>query len=329
MMKIIAHGDADGICSAALVLMVPLFKKLNPEIFFSHPTGLSHDLANVNEDLIILDIAQDRKHWSYAQAELERISKKNNVIFIDHHEIIGEMPKDVEFYNKEGISATELTYKFFRDDMPESADLTACIGAICDYMIDSPLMKDLMIRFEKRALFLDAGLLAQSLYPLSRDYQAKREITVNLSNFLAPVEMELITKNAIEYSIIEKHERGKIIKSYDRLKNIAFIRNPKASRSKAAHWIMGDSGLTVGLVITDHFTKKDKVDFVIRGRDLIDLRKVVPSIAEKYGGTAGGHSNACGARIPKIHLDAFLEDFDNAISLILKTNNLNNTNGKK
>ena len=34
-----------------------------------------------------------------------------------------------------------------------------CIGAICDYMDNTPLMQELIIQFERRGLFLDAGLL--------------------------------------------------------------------------------------------------------------------------------------------------------------------------
>ena len=37
----------------------------------------------------------------------------------------------------------------------------ACIGAICNSMDNTPLMQELMIQFERRGLFLDAGLLSQ------------------------------------------------------------------------------------------------------------------------------------------------------------------------
>ena len=316
-MIICTHGDADGICAAALVLSTKSISKLNPRLFFSHPTGLSHDLAQFDDDLIILDIAIDIKHSPFITRELERISQTHKVLYIDHHELIESLPDRVEYYAEENISTTELCYRYFYKEIEESNDIIAAIGAICDYFTDSPMMEELMIQFEKRALYLEAGLLAQGLYPISRNYELKRQIVLKFAKGTYPSEIDFLTQNAIEYSISEKYERDRVLKEYKTLNNIAYIENPKSSRSKAAHWVMGHTRLAIGIAITTHFAKKDKVDLVIRGRGLFDLRRVIPNLAIKYGGTGGGHKNACGARIPGENLMAFLQELDDYISNLL------------
>ena len=97
-MIICTHADADGICAAALVLSAKSISKLNPRLFFSHPTGLSHDLSQFDDDIILLDIAIDIKHWLFTKRELERISAIHKVLYIDHHELSEPLPERVEYY---------------------------------------------------------------------------------------------------------------------------------------------------------------------------------------------------------------------------------------
>jgi single-stranded-DNA-specific exonuclease len=316
-MIICTHGDADGICAAALVLSCKSISKNAPRIYFSHPIGLSHDLAQFDEDIIILDIAIDLKHWSFTKRELERLSEVHKVLYVDHHELPEPLPEKVEYYGEENISTTELCFRYFYKEIHESNEIIAAIGAICDYFIDSPLMEEIMIQFEKRALFLEAGLLAQGLYPISHNYNLKRQLILKFAEGTYPSEIDFLTKGAIEYSISEKYERERVLKEYKTLNNIAYIENPKSSRSKAAHWVMGHTRLAIGIAITSHYVKNDKVDLVIRGRDLFDLRRVIPNLAIKHGGTGGGHKNACGARIPQENLKAFLQELDDYIGDLL------------
>ena len=52
------------------------------------------------------------------------------------------------------------------------------------------------------------------------------------------------------------------------------------------------------------------VDITIRGWRKLDLRTFIPAIAIKMGGSAGGHANAVGCRIPQKNLKLFLRVLD-------------------
>ena len=75
---------------------------------------------------------------------------------------------------------------------------------------------------------------------------------------------------------------------------------------------MAHSFKTVGIAIVDR-KKSNMVDLSIRGRNLVELNKVVPEIAKLIGGSGGGHKNAVGTRIPSNKVDLFLKKLDEKI----------------
>ena len=77
---------------------------------------------------------------------------------------------------------------------------------------------------------------------------------------------------------------------------------------------MGDSGAMLGISIRKINHKRNLADITIRGRNLIDLRQIIPPIANSLGGSAGGHSNAIGVRIPDRNILMFLRAVDNKLS---------------
>jgi RecJ-like exonuclease len=311
MTVIITHGDADGICSAALVKMTP--KHRNDNVIFSHPMGLEHDLPKIDEDLIVLDIAIDLRSYSKVYPILDILSQKYSVLYLDHHGLPGPLPPKVEFYNDERVGTTELAYRYFYNDLPKFADRIACIGSICDYCDDTPVIKELMYCFERRSLFLDAGLLAQGLRDIGSSYDAKRELVEEFALGKYPCELKELTRAALKVTQDDKDARKLVLQMYETGKRIAWVISPPASKSKSAHWIMGDSGKMLGVTVNFHKSKEDLADITIRGRDMVDLREIIPRLAQNLGGSGGGHKNAIGCRIPRFHLESFLKILDKTL----------------
>jgi RecJ-like exonuclease len=319
MTIIITHGDADGICAAAIVKMTPEHHK--DEVFFSHPMGLLSDLSNVkiqSSDLILLDIAIDQRAYSEIIPILERIGSKYTIIYLDHHDLPGPLPSCVKMMRDptNQASATELAFRFFYSELPVTADRITCIGAICDYCDDTPLIKELMHRFERRTLFLDAGIMSQGMSNFQRNYDFRRKLVEEFAKGRYPCEISELTNGAIKLTQEDKKSRSEVIKMYEKGEKIAWVFNPPASKSKAAHWIMGDSGKLVGITVNIHQYKPDIADITIRGRNVVDLRPIIPKIAQTMGGSGGGHENAIGCRIPRDKLDTFLKIFDRTLSAL-------------
>ena len=231
MTTILSHGDADGLCSAALIKMTDRFK--DARVIFTHPIGLAHDLRDVDEEVVIADIALDMRAYNEIYAELEAISSRYPVLYIDHHRPYGPLPSNVEFIYREEACSSELVFRYFYDELPKIAMRFACIGAICDYMDETPLIQELIIYFERGSLFLDAGLLSQGLNADQRNYDYLRHLVTLFSEGIQPSEIPELVKNAITISREDKLNRHKVLHMYQSGKQIAWIENPPASKSKA------------------------------------------------------------------------------------------------
>ncbi len=315
MTIIFTHLDADGVCSAALIKMIKKYS--NAQVFFTHPAGLGHDIKGVEDDLIICDIALDKRSYNKTYSRLEKISKTYSIHYFDHHSMPGPLPPAVINIHNERVSATEIVYRYFYHELPEYADHIALLGAICDYLDNTPLMQEMLHHYERRSLFLDAGLLAQGLMKSNSGsrYDTLRNVVKRLSKGEFPCDIKFLAEGALKVSRREKEIRKKIITLYKKRENFAYIINPPfGSRSKIAYWILGHSGLYLGLTIRYLKSKPNLVDITIRGRYLVDLKMIIPPIVQKFDGSAGGHTNALGCRLLKDKLDQFLDLLDIKLS---------------
>src|SRR3989304_4283602 len=107
-MQIIAHEDADGICSAALARMTDPTSR----VFFSRPCSLLHDLDQMDtkRDLAVLDLALCELVKEQIVSRLSRWGGK--VLYIDHHpDTATSFPRQssVEIIFGD-VSASELTF---------------------------------------------------------------------------------------------------------------------------------------------------------------------------------------------------------------------------
>ena len=86
---IFTHGDSDGVASAAITIAAFKEKYDDIRVYFSHPAGLYGDLNEFyssESDLVVLDIALSELHLSSLLEKFEQINRKNNLIYIDHHQ---------------------------------------------------------------------------------------------------------------------------------------------------------------------------------------------------------------------------------------------------
>ncbi len=71
MVVILAHGDGDGVSSAAIVKMVPEYN--DARLVFSHPSGINQDLRGIKEDFIVVDITLDERIYKEIFKKIENL----------------------------------------------------------------------------------------------------------------------------------------------------------------------------------------------------------------------------------------------------------------
>ncbi len=306
---IFTHGDADGLCAGAIALAA----NPNAHVFFTHPYGLEGDLgeAKKTDRIIICDIAISESHLTRLLRLFSDIADEGDLTYIDHHplpenvseeEIPGKVVHSLE------SSASELTYMFFRSGLDQMHARTAIMGAIGDYLDDTPVIKHLLERWDKRTLYFESGLLIQGIEGQKRNHELKRSIVANLANNLPPSFDRRLVELAIQNTHLEEIAIRELRGKFKTWGKVAYTLNFPFSLGKTATYVRGLADALVGVAGEE---RRNMIDMSLRAcSQEIDLNRILRRIAPKLGGSGGGHPNAAGARIPKENFKVFLKELD-------------------
>jgi len=302
-MQVIAHEDADGICSAALVRMT------NPasRVFFSKPCGLIHDLDQMDtkRDLMVLDLA-------LCEVAKEQIVRKlsqwrGKVVYIDHHpDTAISFPRQSSVEVITGtVSASELTFTHLAPGLRREAERVMLMGAIGDYADLTPFCLDRLNRWDKRSVFLQAGFLCGALEVTRTDHEFHRQIVDLLASCRPPCEDNRIVTSAVKASELEESFRQRVEKDAKRLGRIGVVYDLDGPAGKGATYAAAATAVSVGAYV-DKDIRRGVADISFRVIDRsVDLNRILRAVAPKLGASGGGHAEACGARVPLDKLDQF------------------------
>ncbi len=301
ILTILAHGDSDGVCSAALALasLKDDYNKFN--IIFTHPVGLLEDFTSLARgDVVIVDVALSEHNIRELKAALNNY-RHGSITYIDHH------PKPLSLNLKElhiniihsiTSSASELTFKYYTEFGKLSRDYEriALYGAIGDYLDETPWVKKTLERWDKRQIYFEAGVLIQGLEGSRRMYDFKRHVVEHLSKNKRPSQLgELVVKALVEASNNEMLYEW-IKHNVNVEENVAYVIDPPGSLGIAAVYARGVTGREVGIAAE---RRNDLMVMSLRaGKKSIDLNKFLRQVTAYLGGSGGGHPHAAGCRIP-------------------------------
>ena len=301
---ILAHGDADGVTSAAIAKSI----YRAAEVYFTHPVGLLGDLREFalgKELVIIQDIAIDERNLE----ELLQLlgSMDSRIIYIDHHPDNGAVDRlkstGVTVVHEEGASAAELSYRFLNP--PREMSRVAVYGAIGDHMMSTPWYLEMLETWDVKTLFFEAGTLVLALEAIGRNYEEKRKLVQYLAeNKLPSQDPQLVEKAALQ-SRLNEELRLRVAKEATVLGNVAYIIDPGGSLGTAAFYARVEKNVKVGVTVEK---RKDLCVMSLRSTSQVDLNTLLRKIAVELGGHGGGHRQAAGARIPCSNLGSFLEE---------------------
>lgn len=306
---IFTHGDSDGICAGALALAA--FP--DSPIYFTNAVSILADLENAvgYDRAVICDIAINIPSSARLKERIDLLSAETEVVYLDHHPLPEGFSADWLISNVSS-SASEMTYRHFKDILSSDLSRVALYGAIGDYRDDSLGIYNMVQNWDKRSLYYQAGTLSQGIEIGRRDYDWKRYLVMQLAKNVQPSDIPVLASNAIKASQLEDELRLNVKKDVLRLNNISYVIDQKACMSKAAIYARVYGGTPVGMS-AEFRNHRDVYDFSLRAVGDINLNLLVSRIAAKYGGNAGGHPLAAGGRVSAGRLKEFLKDLDDAI----------------
>jgi single-stranded-DNA-specific exonuclease len=303
---ILAHLDADGVCSAAIAKTAYPDAKVEFAVAGDLPSKL-HGLSGYDR-LIILDLRPNKEQMEEVKQLLSKISKTCKIIYIDHHPFPkGMTRKDLAacdtIVHGTNASTSELALKFFKP--PPSLEFIAALGAIGDYQDRTPLMEKLLERLGTRKCYPEALYLDRALKVVDDSF--RRRMTEELASGKWPQETsvakEYAKKVVRQRKMVEKHIREKYrrVCSY-----VLFVGDvPLEATSLAAELLVELLGAEVGIAscrMDDHL----RLSARRRWESDIRLDELMSECASAVGGFGGGHIGASGGKIPAEKLEDFL-----------------------
>lgn len=235
---VISHFDTDGISSATI--MIKALKRLDKKFSIKILKGLEDSyIQNLPKDklIIFLDLASNSLN-AIKDANLKK------VFIIDHHEIIQEIPEEMEIINpelhtKQKLSSSSLVYLFCKELDETNKDLAklAVLGMVGDLLekdiskLNNHILDDGEIK-KRRGL-----LIYPSTRPINKtlEYSSKPFIPGVTGDSQGVIELlrevGLMPKDGKFKSIIEMNDD-----EMERLVTAIMLRNPKAKYKE----IIGD-----------------------------------------------------------------------------------------
>ena len=297
-LTIIAHGDSDGVCSAALAVAALRDEYPAILVYFSHPADLVKDLREfARGDVIIVDIAVSESHASEL-AEFMR-SYSGEITYIDHHPgplefSVKELPARV--FHEEGASASELTYRYFSSRLSREYSRVALYGAIADYLDQTEWVKSTLSMWDKRIVYFESGVLSQALEHSRKMHDFKRRVVAYLSENRLPSQNSELLVRAVQQAAQNEELLHWVEKNVEVEGAVAYVIDPPGSLGIAATLAKGLTGSLIGVAAERRGRTYVMSLRAVKGA--IDLNKVLRSVVKRLGGTGGGHPEAAGARIP-------------------------------
>jgi single-stranded-DNA-specific exonuclease len=310
---ILTHGDSDGLCAGALALAA------NPDspLFFTNAVSVLADLGQAKgfDSVVVCDIAVNIPTAPKLKAMVDDLARDAEVIYIDHHPLPESFRADWLISDLES-SASEMTYRYFRNDLPMDMSRVALYGAIGDYRDNSESIHTMVQDWDKRSLYYQAGTLSQGIEIGRRDYEFKRWLVTQLSKNVQPSDIDILAKNAVIASRHENELRKKVARDVISMRNISYVLDQNTCMSKAAIYARVYGRTPVGLS-AEYRENRDCYDFSLRAIGDLNMNLIISRTTAKFGGSGGGHPLAVGGRVPADKLKYFLKELDETVTAAL------------
>ena len=316
--------DVDGISSAALIKIafdvntIVLLDYANMIKTLRSMVSSIHDGTNKIDQLFICDLGLSKKNENEFVKILKEITEaKCKVTYIDHHDLDKKILADLKrngvklVHSTDECTSIHIYNKYKRKFSSYSAFLAAA-AALTDYLEARPIASNLVSRFDRQFLMLEATALSYMISSSQHDIDFLMKIVDDLSQEKYPHDIEGGFLRA------ERHARKvlSVVKSIEDSirvgKNLAYVQiNSELPSSMVVNFVLGASGKPVALV---YKIKEDINSCIIsiRGSNecKVHLGRIVNNLSSTLSGSGGGHEKACGAVIPKEKFSEFIKQLD-------------------
>lgn len=303
--------DVDGLASGSMSVAAT-----GGELILSEYEDMIDNLRKVPDDadrVVVTDLGADSADFPEFLREMRRIARHAEVTYIDHHYMSGQAKDKLR---KAGIHvvhnvrecASMLTYKTFKDQLPERARLNALCGAVTDYMDDTPMARRLMEKGDRQFVLLEATMLSLALGNRADEDGYPEMIASELSKMKKhPHEIAGVPEAAVKQLDREAALGEEVKAGGAKLGRLAYMLTTQYSTGSVAKLLIGAFDVPVGVSMKERTPGWYEVSLRGTSECRVHLGRTIAKVASRLGGSGGGHAKAAGCRVPVSKFDQMLK----------------------
>jgi RecJ-like exonuclease len=305
--------DVDGVASAALVVAA-----LGGTFGLTDYDDLLKEIENIpasTTGVTICDLGTNASNFSVFVARLGELAKKMPVVYIDHHYLTDEAKKEiiragVELHHDINDCSAMLTYVTYKGKLPSEARLLALYGAVTDYMDGSASASRMMETFDRQFVLLESTILSYALAKNGRDLSYPDMLVKELALMKAPHSIDDVGKEALEQAEVILRLAEEVKSKGTRLGMLAYMKTDESSTGNVAKLLIGAFDVQLGVAYKEKASGIAEVSLRSTSESKIHLGKEIGVIAQRHGGSGGGHERAAGCSVPSTEVQGLLADLE-------------------
>jgi len=305
--------DVDGVASAALVVAAKggTFSLTDYDDLLKEIDSVPASATGVT----ICDLGTNASNFDEFVARLGALAKRLPVAYIDHHYLTDEAKKKivgagVELHHDVDDCSAVLTYLTYKGGIPPAARLLALYGAVTDYMDGSARASRMMETFDRQFVLLESTMLSYALAKKGRDPGYPETLVKELALMKAPHSIDDVGKEALEQAEVIRNLAEEVKSKGTRLGNLAYMKTEESATGNVAKLLIGAFDVQLGVAYKEKPGGIADFSFRSTSWSKIHLGKEIGLIAQKHGGSGGGHERAAGCSVPNAEIEGLLIDLE-------------------
>ena len=261
--------------------------------------------------VVVTDLGADTADYADFLKEMRKLTRHAKVTYIDHHYMAESAKRElrragVQVVHDVNECASMLTYRVFRESLPERARLVALYGAVTDYMDDSPLGKELMERSDRHFVLAEATMLSLALGNRAEEEGFPEAIVGELAAMKYPHEMDGVMEAAVRQLALEAELETEVRASGTKMGRLAYMVTTQYSTGNVAKLLIGAFDVPVGVAMKEKSPGWYEVSLRGTSRSRVHLGTTIAKVVAPLGGSGGGHRKAAGCRVPVARAEEML-----------------------
>jgi RecJ-like exonuclease len=305
--------DVDGVASAALVVAAKggTFSLTDYDDLLKEIDSVPASATGVT----ICDLGTNASNFDEFVARVGALAKRLPVVYIDHHYLTDEAKKKivgagVELHHDVDDCSAVLTYLTYKGGLPPAARLLALYGAVTDYMDGSARASRMMETFDRQFVLLESTILSYALAKNGRDLGYPDMLVKELALMKAPHSIDDVGKDALEQAEVIRKLAEEVKSKGTRLGKLAYMKTEESATGNVAKLLIGAFDVQLGVAYKEKTGGIAEFSLRSTSESKIHLGKEIGLIAQKHGGSGGGHERAAGCSVPSAEIHGLLADLE-------------------